>query len=59
MQKLYLPEDEWVYLWDERQFQQGLVEIEAPIGKPAVFFRKHSPYQEIFADIKGLGAWRK
>ena len=59
VQKLYLPEDEWVYLWDERQFQQGLVEIEAPIGKPAVLYRKHSPYQEIFADIKGLGAWRK
>ena len=58
IQKLYLPEDEWVYLWDGRQFGKGWVEIEAPIGKPAVFYRKQSPYKDIFEEIRKEGIWK-
>ena len=59
VQQVYLPADEWVYLWGEGEFGQGWVEMEAPIGRPAVFYRKHSPYQGLFAGIKGCGAWKK
>lgn len=59
VQKIYLPEDDWVYFWDDRQFNKGVVEIETPIGKPAVFYRKHSSYKKLFEEIKSYGAWRK
>lgn len=59
VQKLYLPGDDWVYLWDEREFKAGTVEIEAPIGKPAVFYRKRSAFQQMFADMKNYGPWPK
>lgn len=57
VQTLYLPEDEWVYLWNGRRSDTGKLQIEAPIGRPAVFFRKNSEYKDLFGDILREGAW--
>ena len=43
---VYLPEGEWVHLWSNQTYSnsppQGKIRISAPIGKPAVFYRKNS-----------------
>ncbi|WP_173915433.1 alpha-glucosidase [Halobacillus sp. Marseille-Q1614] len=48
----YLPEDEWVHLWSGKQFSGGNAEVEARIGEPPVFYRKKSPYNQLFRDIQ-------
>lgn len=48
---VYLPEDEWVHLWSGKSFEGGNVTVDAPIGQPPVFFRKHSDYEELFRKI--------
>lgn len=38
--EVYLPNDEWVYLWNGREYAGGNHIIDAPIGEPPVFIRK-------------------
>ncbi|MCM1284911.1 MAG: alpha-glucosidase [Acetobacter sp.] len=38
--EVYLPEDEWVHLWSEREYGGGMHTIKAPLGAPPVFIRK-------------------
>lgn len=38
--EVYLPNDEWVYLWNGREYTGGTYTIDAPIGEPPVFIRK-------------------
>lgn len=38
--RVYLPNDEWVYLWNGKEFSGGVYDIDAPIGEPPVFIRK-------------------
>lgn len=54
VQKLYLPKDEWVHVWSGEIFQGGWVEVEAPIGKPAVFYRKASEQIELLSKIREI-----
>lgn len=52
VQSVYLPEDEWVHLWTGKEFiGKGTIEIEAPIGFPAVFYRKQSTFKSLFESI--------
>lgn len=37
---VYLPDDEWVYLWNGKEYCGGNYTIDAPIGEPPVFIRK-------------------
>lgn len=37
---VYLPNDEWIYLWNGREYAGGVYDIDAPIGEPPVFIRK-------------------
>ncbi|AGK95970.1 alpha-glucosidase [Clostridium pasteurianum] len=46
--KVYLPEDEWVHLWTGDVYRGGEIEVDVPLGKPAVFYRKASKYVEVF-----------
>jgi alpha-glucosidase len=41
---VYLPKGEWIHLWSGKTFSSkgAYVRIAAPIGEPAVFFKKHS-----------------
>ena len=48
---VYLPEDKWVHLWTGKEYNGGNIEIEVPLGMPAVFYRKESEYVELFKKI--------
>jgi len=49
--KVYLPEDNWVHLWDDTKYNGGEIEVEAPIGKMPVFYRESSKYVDLFKEI--------
>lgn len=49
--EVYLPEDEWVHVWSGETFTGGWVTVDAPIGQPAVFYRKASKDVEL---LKGI-----
>ncbi len=53
--RLYLPEDEWVHLWTSRSFRGGEVEIESPLGCPAVFYRASSTFAPLFDAMRRTG----
>ncbi|MEN9946080.1 MAG: hypothetical protein RLZZ293_466 [Pseudomonadota bacterium] len=48
---VYLPNDEWVHLFTKEQFIGGWHTISAPIGKPAVFYRKKSSFSQLFNNL--------
>jgi alpha-glucosidase len=48
---VYLPEDEWIHLWTGKEYRGGEVEVDVPLGYPAVFYRKQSEYVELFREI--------
>ena len=52
--KIYLPEDEWIHLWSDIEYKKGWVEVDAPIGKPPVFYLKESKFSELFTQIKKI-----
>ncbi|MCP4403640.1 MAG: alpha-glucosidase [bacterium] len=49
--KVYLPEDQWGFLWDRKQYAQGWHTVEAPLGKPPVFYRLASSWLEMFRSL--------
>lgn len=49
---VFLPEDEWIYLWDEQHYSGGTYKITSPLGKPPVFVRMKSPYREMLIRMK-------
>ena len=40
--KLYLPQDNWIHVWTGQEYDGGWVEVDAPIGRPPVFYRASS-----------------
>ncbi len=47
--EVYLPEDEWVNIFDGSKYVGGIHKVEAPIGKPSVFIKRSSKwYGKIF-----------
>ena len=47
--KVHLPEGEWNYLWSGKPFEGGKeYDLPAPLGRPPVFYRRGSPYEETF-----------
>jgi len=57
---LYLPAGEWVHLWSGQRYgniNKGMyVEVDSPLGKPAVFYRAGSAVGEKFVtDLKAAG----
>ena len=49
--RVYLPEDVWVHLWSGREYGGGEATVEAPIGRPPVFYRKGAQFTELFEKI--------
>jgi alpha-glucosidase len=54
VKKVYLPEDEWVHVWSGKTFTGGWIEVDAPIGQPAVFYRKASSDVELLSKISEI-----
>lgn len=52
--KVYLPEDSWIHLWSDEQVKSGWITVDAPIGKPPVFYRAQSEYKNLFNKLKDL-----
>jgi len=50
--RVQLPEDGWVHLWTSRHYSGGIVVVDAPVGKPAVFYRSESPFAQLFDGIR-------
>ena len=50
--RLYLPDDEWVHLWTSRHYRKGLTVVDAPEGKPAVFYRSRSDFAPLFDALR-------
>ena len=49
---VYLPPDNWVFLWDGKEYGGGRnVKVPAPLGEIPVFYRKGSPWTHVFKDI--------
>ncbi|MFW6285193.1 MAG: alpha-glucosidase [Bacillota bacterium] len=48
---VHLPNDEWVHLFTKKTYHGGDHTVDAPIGYPPVFYRKHSPYRSLFDQI--------
>ena len=58
---VYLPKGEWVHLASETHYSSEgrTIEVDAPIGYPAVFYRKDSPYgQELQRRLPSIGPIR-
>jgi len=51
---VHLPADGWTHLWTGRQFDGGKHVVDAPPGRPPVFFRTESNYAELFNRIAGV-----
>jgi len=51
--EVYLPEGYWVHLWSGKPYASGVYSIEAPLGKPPVFYRADGRYAELFSSLMG------
>lgn len=47
IKSVYLPNDEWIHAWTGDVYQGGWLNIDAPIGKPAVFYKASSNYKDL------------
>lgn len=52
--KVYIPEDNFIHLFTGKSFNKGFYIVDAPIGYPAVFYRKNSKYENLFQKIKDI-----
>jgi alpha-glucosidase len=51
---VYIPNDKWIHIWSGKEFSGGWVEVDAPFGKPPVFYRKKSKFATLFEEIKTI-----
>ena len=49
---LYLPADRWIHLWTGEEYPGGSITVDAPMGKPPVFYRKDSAYAPLFEAMR-------
>ncbi|MFX0069477.1 MAG: alpha-glucosidase [Candidatus Hermodarchaeota archaeon] len=52
--KVYLPDDYWIHIWSGKEYGKGWDEVEAPLGKPPVFYRKNSEFSDLFEKVRNL-----
>ena len=51
VRKVDIPEGEWAHLFKGRTYKSGTYTIPAPIGQPAVFYRRDSEFEQVFKEI--------
>lgn len=49
-----LPDDEWVHAWTGRVHGRGAREVPAPVGQPPVFYRRGSPFRDLFEGLRTI-----
>ena len=49
--KCFLPKDTWIHIFTKKEYGGGIFEIDCPIGKPAVFVRKGSEWENLFLNL--------
>ena len=49
--RVYLPEGHWIHLWRGRPHVGGEYVVEAPLGKPPVFYRADGKHSDLFATL--------
>lgn len=49
--KVYLPDDEWIHLWSGAAHGKGWVAVDAPVGKPPVFYRAGARHAALLAGL--------
>ncbi|MDJ0735963.1 MAG: alpha-glucosidase [Nostocaceae cyanobacterium] len=53
---VYLPAGEWIHLWSGNKYSQGKYKIDAPLKKPAVFYRQGSlDAENVLHRLKEMG----
>ncbi|CAG0920727.1 unnamed protein product [Notodromas monacha] len=54
--EVYLPPDEWRHIWNPEKVHKGggFIIVEAPVGKPPVFFRDKSSWKPLFEELGRL-----
>jgi len=52
--RLYLPDGTWVHLWTSRHYSKGAFVIDAPAGRPAVFYREDSSFAGLFDTVRQM-----
>jgi alpha-glucosidase len=56
--RVYLPgrasAERWVHLWSGRELRPGWRRVEAPLGRPPVFFRAGSSEADFFRDLAAI-----
>lgn len=50
--KVWIPHGQWIHIWTGKVFDENQYEIDAPIGKPPVFYRSTSSWKILFEQIK-------
>lgn len=48
---VYLPNDEWIHLWSGKEYSGGEVNVDSPLGRIPVFYRKKSRFSDLFKSI--------
>ncbi|NCI01796.1 alpha-glucosidase [Cronobacter malonaticus] len=51
---LWLPDDRWVNVWTGETHGGGDITVDAPLGKPPVFYREGSEWQSLFATLRQI-----
>jgi len=46
-----IPEGKWVHLFSKKTFGPGTYHVDCPIGRPAIFFRSNSSFENVFLEI--------
>ena len=52
--KVYLPEGEWVHVWNGQRLTAGWHEVDAPTGSPPVFWREGSDFADLFTGLAAV-----
>ena len=43
--------DDWIHFWSNFEYKGGWITVEAPLGKPPVFYRKESKFKDLFKSL--------
>ncbi len=51
---VWIPEGEWVHLWSGESCAAGETKVDAPLGKPPVFYRKNGKFEPLFRKLADI-----
>jgi sulfoquinovosidase len=51
---VWIPEGEWIHLWSGESYAAGEVNVDAPLGKPPVFYRKNGKFEPLFRALADI-----